>query len=160
MGYARKNLVSLQDTPYYHCVARCVRRAWLWGQDEYAGKNYSHRKQWVIDRLKSLCSVFSIEVPEVGHPFLDVWSGRVIALPYGGCPTHRPYVGCPTRRVGQPRSRRLLTQSSAFRSPSGTLRVGAEAKQVQGHIALIELNELVPEVEGYLDSSAGHGGGV
>ena len=51
MGYARKNLVSLQDTPYYHCVARCVRRAWLWGVDEYAGKDYSHRKQWVIDRL-------------------------------------------------------------------------------------------------------------
>jgi len=61
MGYARKNLVSLQDTPYYHCIARCVRRAWLWGVDEYAGKNYSHRKQWVIDRLASLCSIFSIE---------------------------------------------------------------------------------------------------
>jgi len=62
MGYARKNLVSLQDTPYYHCIARCVRRAWLWGVDEYAGKNYSHRKQWVIDRLASLCSIFAIEV--------------------------------------------------------------------------------------------------
>jgi hypothetical protein len=62
MGYARKNLVSLQDTPYYHCVARCVRRAWLWGIDEYAGKDYSHRKQWVIDRLKQLCAIFPIEV--------------------------------------------------------------------------------------------------
>ena len=62
MGYARKNLVSLQDTPYYHCVARCVRRAWLWGFDEYAGKDYSHRKEWVMDRLAQLCSIFSIEV--------------------------------------------------------------------------------------------------
>src|SRR5690606_34859733 len=62
MGYARKSLVSLQDTPYYHCIARCVRRAWLWGEDEYAGQNYSHRKQWVIDRLASLCSIFAIEV--------------------------------------------------------------------------------------------------
>jgi len=62
MGYARKNLISLQDTPYYHCIARCVRRAWLWGHDEYAGRDYSHRKQWVIERLEQLCSIFPIEV--------------------------------------------------------------------------------------------------
>jgi len=62
MGYARKNLVSLQDTPYYHCIARCVRRAWLWGVDEYAGKNYSHRKRWVLERLEQLCAIFAIEV--------------------------------------------------------------------------------------------------
>ena len=62
MGYARKNLVSLQDTPYYHVIGRCVRRAWLWGHDEYAGKDYSHRKQWVIERLEQLCSIFPIEV--------------------------------------------------------------------------------------------------
>lgn len=62
MGYARKNLLSLQDTPYYHCIARCVRRAWLWGVDEYAGKDYSHRKQWVMERLEQLCSIFAIEV--------------------------------------------------------------------------------------------------
>lgn len=62
MGYARKNLVSLQDTPYHHCIARCVRRAWLWGFDEYAGKDYSHRKRWIIDRLAQLCDMFAIEV--------------------------------------------------------------------------------------------------
>ena len=62
MGYARKNLISLQDTPYYHCVARCVRRAWLWGVDEYAGKDYSHRKQWVVERLALLASIFAIDI--------------------------------------------------------------------------------------------------
>lgn len=62
MGYARKNLVCLQDTPYYHVIARCVRRAWLWGFDEYADRDYSHRKQWVIERLTQLCSIFPIEV--------------------------------------------------------------------------------------------------
>jgi hypothetical protein len=62
MTYARKMLVSLNDTPYYHVVARCVRRAWLWGVDEYAGRDYSHRKEWVLERLAQLTSIFTIEV--------------------------------------------------------------------------------------------------
>ncbi len=43
-------------------MARCVRRAWLWGVDEYAGKDYSHRKNRVIDRLRELSSIFAIEI--------------------------------------------------------------------------------------------------
>jgi REP element-mobilizing transposase RayT len=62
MTYPRKSLVSIKETPYYHCVARCVRRAWLWGVDEYAGKDYSHRKQWVVDRLRELSMIYAIEV--------------------------------------------------------------------------------------------------
>ena len=62
MTYARKTLVSLNETPYYHVVARCVRRAWLWGFDEYAGRDYSHRKEWVLERLAQLTSIFTIEV--------------------------------------------------------------------------------------------------
>ena len=38
MTQPRSALVSLDDTAWYHCVARCVRRAWLWGVDEYAGR--------------------------------------------------------------------------------------------------------------------------
>jgi REP element-mobilizing transposase RayT len=60
--YARKTLVSLSETPYYHVVARCVRRAWLWGFDEYAGRDYSHRKEWVLERLAQLTSIFTIEI--------------------------------------------------------------------------------------------------
>src|SRR5687767_14722653 len=62
MTYARKSLICLNDTPYYHVVARCVRRAWLWGFDEYAGRDYSHRKAWVIERLTQLSSIFTIDV--------------------------------------------------------------------------------------------------
>ena len=62
MTYARKSLISLQDTPYYHVITRCVRRAWLWGFDEYARKDYSHRKMWVLERLTVLSNVFGIEI--------------------------------------------------------------------------------------------------
>jgi REP element-mobilizing transposase RayT len=62
VGYPRKSLVCLDDTPYYHVIARCVRRAWLWGLDEYSGKDYSHRKTWVIERLQALSGVFAIDI--------------------------------------------------------------------------------------------------
>jgi REP element-mobilizing transposase RayT len=62
MTCARKTLISLSDTPYYHVVARCVRRAWLWGYDEYAGRDYSHRKAWVLERLTQLSSIFTIDI--------------------------------------------------------------------------------------------------
>ena len=62
MTYARKTLISLSDTPYYHVVARCVRRAWLSGYDEYAGRDYSHRNAWVLERLSQLSSIFTIDI--------------------------------------------------------------------------------------------------
>jgi hypothetical protein len=31
-----------------------VRRAWLWGYDDYAEKDFSHRKEWVIDRKRPI----------------------------------------------------------------------------------------------------------
>jgi hypothetical protein len=62
MTYARKTLVSLNDTAYYHVVARCVRHAWLWGFDKYAGRGFSHRKQWVLERLQLLTTMFAVDV--------------------------------------------------------------------------------------------------
>ncbi|MCP4490070.1 MAG: transposase, partial [Gammaproteobacteria bacterium] len=62
MPIARKNQISLEDTHYFHCVSRCVRRAFLCGKDHFSGKNYEHRRQWIEDRLLELGSIFSIDI--------------------------------------------------------------------------------------------------
>ena len=62
MTRARSQLISLEDTPYYHCIARCVRRAFLCGDDHYTGKNFDHRKQWLVDRFTLLSDIFAIDI--------------------------------------------------------------------------------------------------
>jgi len=62
MTQPRQNIVSVADTPYYHCIGRCVRRAFLCGKDNFSGKNFEHRRQWVVDRLNQLSTIFSIDV--------------------------------------------------------------------------------------------------
>jgi hypothetical protein len=62
MTRPRKALISLADTPYYHITSRCVRRAFLCGVDHYSGKDYEHRRQWVVDRIRLLSSLFGIDV--------------------------------------------------------------------------------------------------
>ncbi|MBV2101366.1 MAG: transposase [Candidatus Thiodiazotropha sp. (ex Lucina aurantia)] len=62
MPKPRKALVLLEETPYYHCVSRCVRRAYLCGVDSHTGKSYEHRRQWIVDRMKQLTDVFAIDI--------------------------------------------------------------------------------------------------
>jgi len=62
MPQARKRLVDVSVTPYYHCIGRCVRRAFLCGECQVTGQNFEHRKQWVSDRLAMLSHVFAIDV--------------------------------------------------------------------------------------------------
>jgi len=58
----RKEQVSLDDTPYYHVVSRCVRRTYLCGYDSKTGKNYEHRRQWIENRIRLLSSIFAIDI--------------------------------------------------------------------------------------------------
>ena len=62
MATPRKQQISLVDTPYYHCVARCVRRAFLCGEDTLSGQSFEHRRGWVEDKLHFLSQVFAIDV--------------------------------------------------------------------------------------------------
>ena len=62
MPQSRKSQICLSDTPYYHCVSRCVRRSFLCGFDHYSGQSYEHRRAWVEKRLLHLASIFAIDV--------------------------------------------------------------------------------------------------
>jgi len=59
MGYPRALLVVHDVAGTYHCVSRCVRRAFLCGDDAFSGRNFDHRKTWLEGRLIELAEVFS-----------------------------------------------------------------------------------------------------
>lgn len=62
MTTARSHQIDLSVTPYYHCMTRCVRHAYLCGYNTENGKDYSHRKTWIVSRIKHLADIFAIHV--------------------------------------------------------------------------------------------------
>ena len=62
MTRARGSIIDLDSTPYYHCISRCVRRAFLCGEDHLTGNNFEHRRDWVVERLAYLGHTFGIEI--------------------------------------------------------------------------------------------------
>jgi hypothetical protein len=56
MTIARKELVDVSVTPWYHCITRCVRRALLLGEGLF------DRRQWVEDRIEELAQIFAVGV--------------------------------------------------------------------------------------------------
>ena len=62
MTKPRSQQISLDATPYYHCVSRCVRRAFLCGHDQITGRSYEHRRQQIEDDILRLGQIFFIDV--------------------------------------------------------------------------------------------------
>lgn len=62
MAQPRSQLVSPGSDGLYHCVQRCVRRAFLCGIDRYTGQSFEHRKAWVEDRLGLLAECFAVSI--------------------------------------------------------------------------------------------------
>ncbi len=62
MTQPRSSQVAIDQTSFYHCYVRCVRRAFLCGEDYSTGQNYDYRKQWIVSRLKFLSYVYAIDI--------------------------------------------------------------------------------------------------
>ena len=62
MARARRSLIDLDATSYYHCINRCIRRSLLCGDDKYSGNNFDHRRTWLIERIKMLSTIFAIDI--------------------------------------------------------------------------------------------------
>lgn len=59
---ARGEIVRPGEVGVYHCWGRCVRRAFLCGQDPLTGNNYQHRRRWLQDVQRHLAGLFAIDV--------------------------------------------------------------------------------------------------
>jgi hypothetical protein len=113
MTYPRLQTVDPQTPGFFHCVSRCVRRAFLCGHDVYSGRSYEHRKTWVEDRLLALAECFAVGLYAYAvmsnhvHVVLHVdpqeasaWSGRDLGHPRSDLSGRdlRPRSGTPKKR--------------------------------------------------------------
>ena len=79
MTKPRKQQISLEATPFYHCVSRCVRRAYLCGYDRLTGRSYEHRRDQIESDILRLASVFFIDVAaysEMNKGRVESWQSQ------------------------------------------------------------------------------------
>lgn len=62
MTIARGEIIQLAETLFYHCVARCVRRAFLCGVDKVTEQSFEHRRVWLFDHIRLLSKAFCFDV--------------------------------------------------------------------------------------------------
>ena len=75
MATARSEVVTEGVEAVYHCISRCVRRAFLCGTDTYSSQSYEHRKDWIILRIKELAADAEWKFPRRPIPqHRSMWS--------------------------------------------------------------------------------------
>jgi hypothetical protein len=55
--------IAPPDTPgAFHCVQRCVRRAFLCCVDRYTGQSFEHRRAWIEAHIQLVADSFTVAV--------------------------------------------------------------------------------------------------
>ena len=92
MTIARREIIDDSKPGEYHITARCVRRAFLCGQDRCTGKDFDYRKVWIGKRIRFLVEHFAVDmlsyalmsnhmhlVPRNRPDIAEHWSAREVA---------------------------------------------------------------------------------
>ena len=58
----RREIFADAEIQVFHVINRCVRRTFLCGSDSKTGRDFSHRKDWIRDRLEVLAGIFAVDV--------------------------------------------------------------------------------------------------
>lgn len=62
MTRPRSHIAPLHSPGAFHCVQRCVRRAFLCGVDRYSGQSFEHRRDWIEQRIRLVAECFAVAI--------------------------------------------------------------------------------------------------
>jgi hypothetical protein len=105
----RRDVLVDGEIQVVHCINRCVRRAYLCGQDPLTGTDYEHRRELIRQRMEFLAGIMGIEVLgysvmsnhfhcilRSGHDVVATWSDDEIARKWWMlCPARKDKDGNP-----------------------------------------------------------------
>ena len=58
----REEVIRPEEVGVYHCWSRCVRRAFLCGQDRLTGQDFEYRRDWIRDFEETLAGLCAIDI--------------------------------------------------------------------------------------------------
>ena len=105
----RRDVLAASEIQVVHCINRCVRRAYLCGQDPLTGTDYEHRRELIRQRLEFLAGIMGIEVLGYSvmsnhfhcilrsrHDVVETWSDEDVARKWWLlCPARKTKEGLP-----------------------------------------------------------------
>ncbi|MGE0761450.1 MAG: hypothetical protein AB7O38_30835 [Pirellulaceae bacterium] len=60
-GRPRSEVIDESQVGVYHVWMRCIRRMFLCGFDPLTLQDFSHRKDWFVQRLDELSRIFAVD---------------------------------------------------------------------------------------------------
>ena len=89
----RTEICAAEEIQAFHLINRCVRRTYLRGRDRRSDKDYSHRTEWIRQRLEELAGILALVglgfavlsnhmhvVVRTRPDVMNVWSDDEVAL--------------------------------------------------------------------------------